>query len=276
MFKNSKVIISEFLSSNLDLVLICFSKAQGSQKVISFRRLHGMFYRLNRRAFEIFCLVYLLFTEPTLVAAQFALRKNGGLKGSYQFHRLFEIRRFIKLNKVSTAIEFGSGASTILFQKYMKFFVSVEESHEWATNYIRALENSKLFPKSHLAALRTAILVLPRIEFLDAAGELVCSYELPGEILNQRFELAYIDGPTSWIQSNQLLDAKIRDQHKSIPNTSALEFSFMPRYLLIDGRRATVSYFIEKGNIQSSLLLLKGSFHTSSLVRPYHTIICNK
>lgn len=276
MFKNSKTIINEFLSSNLDLVLTCFSKAQGSKKAISYRRLTSMFFRLKKKAFEIFCLVHLLSTEPTLVIAQFALRKNGGLKGSYQFHRLFEIRRFIKQNKLTTAIEFGSGASTVLFNKYMKNFVSIEESQEWAISYIRALENSKLFPKSQLAELRTVILVVPRIEFLDAAGELVCSYELPDEIVNQRFELAYIDGPTSWIQSNHFLDAKIRDHYKSIPNTSGLELSFMPRYLLIDGRRATVSYFIEKGNIQSSSLVLKGSFHKSSLVRPYHTIICNK
>jgi hypothetical protein len=276
VFKNSKVAVLDFLSLNRNLVLSCFTKNQSSRKAISYGRLLSIFFRLKKKSFEIFCLVYLLFTEPTVVIAQFALRRNGGLKGSYQFHRLFEIRRFIKLNKVSTAIEFGSGASTILFKKYMKDFFSIEESHEWATNYIEALENSKMFSKSYLAELRTTIMVLPRIEFLDAAGELVCSYELPDEITNRKFELAYIDGPTSWIQSEHFFDAKIRDQHKSIPNTSALELSFMPQYLLIDGRRATVSYFIEKRSMQSSSLVLKGSFNKSSLVRPYHTIIYNK
>lgn len=275
MKENRKSSIHEFLRQNTEYVKTCFTSNQFMSRPTLLRRLQSLIFRIKKRLFEIGCLFFLSIVEPSVVSAQFALRKNGGLKGFYQFHRLFEIRQFIRSNKMASVIEFGSGASTILFMKYIKDFISIEESEEWMRNYIRTLQDSKLVRKEFPKRLQAIVKVLPRIEFQDSTGEVVCSYLMPEELISKRYDLAYIDGPTSWLQNQNLLGSKVRDPFGSIPNSTALELSFMPRFLIIDGRRATVSYFIEKGNISQKAIKLKGSYRKKLLVQPYHTIILN-
>jgi hypothetical protein len=218
-------------------------------------------------------MIFLLVKEPAILLAQLMMRRNGGLSGSYQFHRLYEIRKILKKEKILSAIEFGSGASSLLFNKYVESFISIEESESWAKHYLLMLTSISWLPslKSNIEKLN--IQVLLRLEFLDSGGELVCSYKMPDSLIHTEFELAYIDGPTSWIQNMTHGDVFIRDKEKLIPNTSILALSTNPRIILIDGRRATVSYLIEKGNFGEALIDLRGTYRGQPWVRPYHTAL---
>jgi hypothetical protein len=116
--------------------------------------------------------------------------------------------------------------------------------------------------------------VLPRLEFTDSTGELVSSYSIPQEIIEAQFDLAYVDGPTSWIQSEITEGVSVRDRERLIPNITVLELIARPEIIIIDGRRATVSYLIEKGGFREVRIGLRGVYRRQPRIRPYHTSIC--
>jgi hypothetical protein len=220
-----------------------------------------------------YCGVFLLIREPLVLFAQLAMRRDGGLSGSYQFHRLYEIRTILKSERVTSVLEFGSGASSILFHKYVEHFVSIEESESWAKHYLQMLTSINFLPGLRSIIAKLNLLILPRTEFTDFTGELVSSYELSNEISQTQFDLVYIDGPTSWIQTKIKVNVYIRDKARLLPNITVLQLSSVPRIIVIDGRRATVSYLIEKGGFSNSFLGLKGSYLKQPSVQPYHTKI---
>jgi hypothetical protein len=236
-------------------------------------RIQNRSFDLRKDIFEIYCMIFLLIKEPAILLAQLVMRRGGGLSGSYQFHRLYEIRKILKNEKIFSAIEFGSGASSLLFNKYVERFISIEESESWAKHYLQMLKSISWFPSLKVNVKKLNIQVLSRLEFLDTTGELVCSYTMPDSLIHTEYELVYIDGPTSWIQNTIHGDVFIRDKEKLIPNISILSLSTKPRIILIDGRRATVSYLIEKGNFGEALIDLRGTYRGQPWVRPYHTAI---
>ena len=95
-------------------------------------RIRSAAFIVRKGIFQFYCAIFLFINEPAVLLAQLAMRRGGGLSGLYQFHRLYEIRRILKAEQVSSAIEFGSGASSLLFNKYVERFVSIEESESWA------------------------------------------------------------------------------------------------------------------------------------------------
>ena len=272
--KVSNPTVNDFLKLNSEIVSNCFtnySPNKAKRSVLS--RIQSRSFNLRKNTFQIYCMIFLVINEPVILLAQLLMRRGGGLSGKYQFHRLYEIRKILKMGRISSAIEFGSGTSSLLFNKYVERFVSIEESESWAKHYLHTLNSIKWLPglKSNLAKLD--IQILPRLEYLDSTGELVCSYEMPDQLIRSEFELIYIDGPTSWIQSKVHHDTFIRDKEKLIPNTSILALFAKPRMILIDGRRATVSYLIEKGNLGNAHIGLRGAYFDQPRVRPYHTSI---
>ena len=238
-------------------------------------RIRSAAFIVRKGIFQFYCAIFLFINEPAVLLAQLAMRRGGGLSGLYQFHRLYEIRRILKAEQVSSAIEFGSGASSLLFNKYVERFVSIEESESWAGHYLEMLTSINWFPGLKANIVKLNMQILPRLEFADSTGELVCSYQIPNEISQMSFELVYVDGPTSWIQTEVKGEIFIRDKEKLIPNISTMELSAMPRIILIDGRRATVSYLIEKGKLGKARIRLRGTYREQSRVRPYHTSICS-
>jgi len=277
MAKSQKIKIREFSNLYSGLISSCFSsESLVSRNSLSPKRLVGLYFRAKKKSFEFFCFIFLAFTEPTVLCAQLLMRRGGGLSGSYQFQRLFEIREHLKKRQFQSAIEFGSGASTLLFKKYVNYFISIEESESWAKNYLQAIEKLKWIPGDLLKNVQASIRILRRQEHLDQSGELICTYEIPADIAGQKFEIAYIDGPTSWIQSDKFSNPRVRDKHLTIPNTTILELAHKPQLVLVDGRRATISYLIEKGALQDSFIQIRGAYLNPPLVRPYHTTILIK
>ena len=266
--------VNVFLKLNSERVSNCFTSCSSSDSKRSiFFRIQSRSFKPSKKIFEYYAMIFLTINEPMIVLAQLVMRRGGGLNGSYQFHRLYEIRKIVNTERISSANEFGSGASSLLFNKYIERFVTIEESESWASHYLEMLNSIKWFPglKSNIKNLD--IHILPRLEFLDSTRELVCSYVMPDKLMHEEFELVYIDGPTSWIQSKIHSNTFIRDKEKLIPNTSILALSAKPRIILIDGRRATVSYLIEKGNLGNAHIGLRGTYRCHPGVRPYHTSI---
>ena len=270
----NRITVREFSALYPDRVTNCFSvESQIPRNKLSRYRFRGLYFRLKRMIIENCCFFFLILVEPTVLIAQLLMRKGGGLKGSYQFHRLVEIRQVLRKKHFYSAIEFGSGASTLLFQKYVDEFISIEESDSWAQNYLNSIKSLNWISRGLVQDLKSVIRVLPRLESLDASGELTCSYFLPKELAEKNFELVYIDGPTSWIQSAEFVNPIIRDKYETIANTTVLELANKPKLILIDGRRSTISYLIDKGGFENSCIELRGSYQESLAVRPYHTSI---
>lgn len=184
----------------------------------------------------------LLLLEPGLFFAQLALRRGDGLSGRYQWRRLVEIRRVLRRLRIQSALEFGSGASTLLFQKYVPNFASIEESPEWRDAYIKKLE-SAWSTRRKARRIQSVIVLAERIQTQDLYGEEITQYCLPADLLLSHFELLYIDGP----QNSELVPAtgRVRDPHHTLPNVDALRWINQADLLVVDQRRATVAYFCD-------------------------------
>ena len=110
-----KTSVKGFVNANNDLINSVFVK--NTEKVTYRKKLASLLFLMRLFIYRLYATLFLIFAEPILVLSQLQLRRSGGLAGSYQFHRLFEIRRTIKKRTSATGIEFGSGASSILFVK---------------------------------------------------------------------------------------------------------------------------------------------------------------
>jgi hypothetical protein len=222
--------------------------------------------------FRVWATIFLIFAEPLLFVSQIQLRRNGGLAGSYQFHRLYEIRITLKQKDLGSGIEFGSGASSILFAKYLREFISIEESHEWRNQFLAKISILKFIRPEIYAKLKYSVIVCQRIEYLDSTNYLVCSYTLPDTLLTKKYDFAYIDGPTAWPVNEHLAMGKVVDPTGYLPNVSLLELKFLPSCVLVDGRRATLVHLLRSLERENYDFLIKGSFLKKPKVNPYHSI----
>lgn len=209
----------------------------------------------------------LLLSEPRTVAAQLALRSGNGLSGAYQWRRLCELRRILKRGSYASALELGSGASTLLFIKYCKNIVSVEESQEWASHYIQSLRSTRL-TRSLAKDLEAVIIVAPRVEENDCSGERISRYQLPSQIAQTAFDLVYVDGPTNGALEPH--EGIIRDVHRTLPNADVVFLAHPPKLILVDQRRATVAYISE--NLPPTYLVTTDLIKSFSQRGVYHTI----
>lgn len=268
----SVILVSEFRKLNSQLVDDCFVKETRVSDEWKFRsRLHNWKVVLSVKIRIFFSFLCLLALETEVVLYQLKMRKNGGLSGGYQFLRLYEIRKYIKYYKPKFAIEFGSGASSLLFAKHVKL-VSVEESEEWLNKYRSDLDNCLFIRKSVKQKTLQSLLLCSRVESIDELGEKVSSYELTETVRNQPYDLAYIDGPTAWEQ-NRDLKGFINDSYGYLPNSSVLELKTLPEIILVDGRRATVSYLVRSEKCSNYKLILRGLLKNKTVASPYHTIL---
>lgn len=261
--------IKNFISDNVLLIDSVFTKKE--QKKGYRNKLSILFYKVYLYLYKSYIIIFLTLKEPLLVISQLQLRRGDGLSGSYQFHRLYEIRNIVKNKSLHSAIEFGSGASTILFTKYLDKFISIEESQEWQKKYLTQLSILKLIQPKFYMKIQGAITVLDRTEYLDSKNYIVCSYDLPSSIVNEHYDLVYIDGPTAWAQNINIMGMVV-DPYGYLPNVSLLELKFLPTSIIIDGRRATLAHLLRNLENKNYDVLLKGSYLEKPKVNPYHSI----
>ena len=178
---------------------------------------------------------------PIVAKAQELARQDGGLIGQYQWVRLWEIARFVKLFDVKTACEFGSGGgSTTMFSEVIPGkFVSLEENEKWYERTKECLPES-----ANVELLRKDRLVI------DYDGEPGTKYDLPEEFYKQQFDLVYVDGPTTRPLSKDEEKLPILDQTKKMmPNIDVeffIENNCAPKVILVDAKRPTVRRLCQK------------------------------
>lgn len=264
-----KTSVRRFVSTNNDLIHSVFVK--NTEKVTYRRKFTSLLYLLKLFIYRLYATIFLIFSEPILVLSQLQLRRSGGLAGSYQFHRLYEIRSIIKKKTLTTGLEFGSGASSILFVKYLHEFISIEESHLWKSSYLANISILRKLRPKFFAKIEQSILVFERTEYLDSTDHFVCSYRLPDSIINEKYDLVYVDGPTAWVQSERPALGKVVDPFGYLPNVSLLELKVLPTYIMVDGRRATLVHLLRNLVSKNYDFLLKGSYLEKPRVNPYHS-----
>ena len=264
-----KTSVRGFVNANNDLIGSVFVK--NTEQVTYRKKLASLLFLMRLFIYRLYATLFLIFAEPILVLSQLQLRRSGGLAGSYQFHRLFEIRRTIKKRTSATGIEFGSGASSILFVKYLYKFISIEESHQWKNSYLEKISILRLLRPKIFAKIEKSILVFERTEYLDSFGYLVCSYRLPDSIINEKFDLVYVDGPTALVQSERPAVGTVVDPFGYLPNVSLLELKVLPTYIMVDGRRATLAHLLRNLESKNYDFSLKGSYLEKPRVNPYHS-----
>jgi hypothetical protein len=261
--------VKRFVSTNKELIDSVFVK--NTDESTFGKKLESLLYLLRLSMYRFYSTIFLMFAEPLLVVSQLQLWRSGGLAGSYQFNRLYEIRSILKKELLTTGIEFGSGCSSILFVKYLSEFISIEESHQWRNSYLANISILRYLRPKFFAKIEKSILVFERTEYLDSTDYLVCSYRLPGSVINKKYDLVYVDGPTAWVQSERPALGKVVDPFAYLPNVSLLELKVLPTYIMVDGRRATLVHLLRNLENRNYDFLLKGSYLENPRVNPYHS-----
>jgi len=261
--------IQEFKKN--EIYLLCFVNTS-TRKKFSVRMIYSLNFKLNKALKEYFCFIYIMFLEPSIFLFQVKLRKQGGLNGAYQWVRLFEIRKIVKSLDNPEVIEFGgAGASTLMFAKYSNV-ISLEEDLEWFNKFKETLHKYRYLNQKLIKLAAGSLNLVSREEKIDKNGEKICSYQPSPIYSSKKFDIAYIDGPTSWIQEDELM-GDIRDPYGSLPNTTVLELLEIPDLIICDGRRSTVSYLLDSNGFDQMLISLKGTYHSRPSTNPYHTLI---
>jgi len=255
---------NNFIKDNDLLVRSCFTQRPHlvlSRLEIYVRFFVGYSYHVVNSSYFIYCFLRLLMYKPSLVQAQLKLR-DGGLSGKYQWIRLYEIKVFLHQYKPSSIIEFGSGASTLLFNSYAlesnSKFVGLEENEIWRTEVLNA---SKKIGSKCFESCKTSLIYVPRIETLDSElGILTCHYEF--DVGDNYYEMAYVDGPTNWIQNSKESVSDNFDPYGLLPNSDIVLMKKEPKFVIIDGRRSTIKYCLLFDRFKKYSINLSNKYQT--------------
>jgi hypothetical protein len=175
---------------------------------------------------------------PEVARSQKVARLDGGLSGEYQWIRLAEIKKIVKLYDINSVCEFGSGASTAMFSQLgLEKLITLEQSEKWAQKTLEALPEN---------AFGKVIRVDRIVEEFD--HESCTRYDMPSEFYQNYFDLIYIDGPTARVLEGDETD-KIVDPNQTMPNIDIelfLQNNNFPKVILVDARRASVRRLCKK------------------------------
>lgn len=181
-----------------------------------------------------------LLKEPALFLLQIRLRSEGGLSGSYQWHRLRELRQILVRERPKAIIEFGPGASTYLLAKYSEQSLSLEESHYHCQKLVDTVNSLWLASPDLKRRIADSIVVRERVETLRD-DVWVATYD-KSDLDLTAFEVAYVDGPTNWPQKLAMTSSA----QITLPNADALDCNPALRMIILDGRPSTSDYFKTK------------------------------
>jgi hypothetical protein len=270
-----------FRNSNTGILATGLSAKYAIRRPTHLRVLQKVFL-LSDIAFS-FCWVAI--RRPKVFVAQILLRRGSSMKGNYQWLRLFELDRVICFAKESSrengslrVLEFGSGASTLLIHTLIGksgHLVSLEENEQYRNRVLSVAQKVKLKDLSKLSA---SLLLSQRVEEFD--DEILISRYAQDALYESPFDLVYIDGPTSWIQNSQHFGVKTLDGLGNLPNADIVRLRRLPHIILLDGRKSTLCYILNKyfSNKYRISLASRYSFLWGKVSHPrhFHTIFVNE
>lgn len=246
-----KFLTRDFRKQFPSVVESCFTRGVQVHGDWVFDRLvSAALFRIWNYFWPLCCLCLLLLRSPRIVIAQLLLRREGGLSGSYQWTRLEEIASVLRRTRPNSVIEFGSGASSLVFNAYLepqKSLRIVEEDPLWRDKVIRVATFLRLRNYKHLPS---RLILSSRIEDSSPTNGVLSSYYQYTLTPGLSFDFAYIDGPTSWIHYPTSAMVLI-DPHKLLPNIDVALLKVLPKIILIDGRRSTITFFLNSGIFDS-------------------------
>ena len=202
-----------------------------------FSAISGRLYNLHKRYRFSQAKMLLQRHLPQVFDAQMRARTDGGLSGDYQFVRLWEL--WLLLNKLNpdNALELGSGASSFVFGYYFQDsskFTSIEESAYWLERTRATLGD----------CLDLVTLTLAPRQLFTLLNELACHYKID---YKKYYDFVYVDGPSNLAPGGNI-GPDGHTPHIACEDVVLFwENNKFPRYLIVDGRRATVRRFILTG-----------------------------
>ncbi len=156
-------------------------------------------------------------------------RAGGGLKHDFQSYKLWELKKYLRLNSPESILEFGSGSSSSIFAKYSFQnkvpYTSYDESKHWIDNTKNILNNNLNDNIRFVHADRT-------FNFDEEITTVNYNIDIDGF-----FDFVLIDGPSLRINNIRRKDAV---------NADILKLSDLPKIILIDGRKSTFEYLVKK------------------------------
>ena len=134
----------------------------------------------------------------------------------------------------------------------------------------------KLGPKC-LEQLDKSLIYSPRIETRDSrSGTLTCRYQF--DFGDRYFEMAYVDGPTNWVQDSKEWISDGFGPYNLLPNSDLTFLHKTPKFVVIDGRRSSVKYFLESYRFHQYYITLAAKYckqyNNFQRKSNYHTIFC--
>ena len=137
-------------------------------------------------------------------------------------------------------------------------FVSLEENEIWRTEVLNA---SKKIGSKCFESCKTSLIFVPRIETLDSErGILTCHYEF--DVGDNYYEMAYVDGPTNWIQNSKESVSDNHDPYGLLPNSDIVLMKKEPKFVIIDGRRSTIKYCLLFDRFKKYSINLSNKYQT--------------
>lgn len=155
-----------------------------------------------------------------------------GLKHSYQFYKLYSLKKILEDTKPKNILEFGSGSSTLIFIEYLQNFdctlTSVDEDKAY-------LDGTKKLSSKFFSDISSINFVhAPKKHELIKDG-IKIYYDLPDYFYDNNFDFVFIDGPSLSIDGKK---------NKLAVNTNISDLLKYgdPSIIIIDIMKAIVEY----------------------------------
>ena len=148
----------------------------------------------------------------------------GGGNPKLQFSKLLEIKKICKKYEISSVLEFGTGSSSVVFEKLKIRVKHIEENHEWWKLVQRMINNKK-------------------IDFQICNKITEGNKEYYDLEIKEAFDLIYIDGPSLTSKNSICYDIfRVKDK-------------YLPKIILVDMRLSTVNSIKQELSDKYNLLL---------------------
>jgi hypothetical protein len=174
---------------------------------------------------------------PVVYACQMRARSAGGLKGSSQFARLWEIAQLVEWRQPQRCLELGSGASSALFAWLIgdpARMTTVEESPHWHERLLHTM--GPMHPRS--TQLRADRVLAER------GGQPVVHYQIDHTV---DYDFVYVDGPYNELPDDlseplrrRALELDDRGRMPNIDTELLWNHGIYPRTVVVDGRLSTL------------------------------------
>ena len=192
-----------------------------------------LLFSINSRLILINARSFIKSKFPHVYSKQLELRQDNGLSGDYQWLRLFELYNLIAKYNISSAMEFGSGGSTVLLDslnlRRVDTFEQNKYYHDKTVNCLLGNNRTEV----HLS--KSSFDFDGKHYYSRFSSDLILSLSA-----TYQHELLYVDGPTSRVDPDK------STMSINMDTADILNAGFRPKVILIDSRPETTAYLFDR------------------------------